>query len=206
MNKNAQINCISNILTKKWRLRNIDKLFIKTKIFQKDIITFINIFKIKVRVRNRVAREHVFIEIFYVFSKVSLNIIVKLLWMMKTNSHVDWTILTWCFEINFENITIQFFKIFFNLNRRSSPSGRSAVSRSASTQSTNQFNRSHIQFSSPLSFHLYYIIKMLSRNIQRARKMYRRDHWSSICRFMVIDVQIRSSFQYFEIHFARLLK
>ena len=61
MNEDAQINCISVVLTKKWRLRDIDKLFIKTKIFQKDVITFIDIYEAKIRVRNSVAREHVFI-------------------------------------------------------------------------------------------------------------------------------------------------
>ena len=35
---------------------------------------------------------------------------------MKTNSHVDWTTLTWRFKINFEKITIQFFKNFFDLD------------------------------------------------------------------------------------------
>ena len=36
--------------------------------------------------------------------------------MMKTNSHIDWTTLTWCFEINFEKITIQFFKNFLDFD------------------------------------------------------------------------------------------
>ena len=70
MNENTQINCINDVLTKKWRLRDVDKSFIKTKIFQKDVITFINIYKAKIRVRDDVAREHVFIQIFYAFSKV----------------------------------------------------------------------------------------------------------------------------------------
>ena len=35
---------------------------------------------------------------------------------MKTNFHVDWTTLTWRFEINFEKITIQFFENFFDLD------------------------------------------------------------------------------------------
>ena len=35
---------------------------------------------------------------------------------MKTNSYVDWTTLTWRFEINFEKITIQFFKDFLDLD------------------------------------------------------------------------------------------
>ena len=47
-------------------------------------------------------------------------------------------------------------------NRRSSLSSRSVVSRSISTQFINQLNRSHIQFSSPSSFHLCYIIKIFS--------------------------------------------
>ena len=116
MNGSAQINCISVVLTKKWRLRDVDKLFIKTKIFQKDVITFINIYEAKIRIRDGVAREHVFIQIFYAFSKVFQNVIVKLFWMMKTNSHVDWTTLTWRFEINFEKITIQFFENFLDLD------------------------------------------------------------------------------------------
>ena len=106
MNGSAQINCISDVLTKKWRLRDVDKSFIKTKIFQKDVITFINIYEAKIRVRDDAAREHVFIQIFYAFSKLFQNVIMKLFWMMKTNSHVDWTTLTWRFEINFEKITI----------------------------------------------------------------------------------------------------
>ena len=61
MNGGAQINCISDVLTRKWHLRDVDKLFIKTKIFQKDVIIFINIYEAKIRVRNDVAREHVFI-------------------------------------------------------------------------------------------------------------------------------------------------
>ena len=40
------------------------------------------------------------------------------------------------------------------------PSGRPAAPRSASTQSANQLNRPHIQFSPPPSFHLYYTTKM----------------------------------------------
>ena len=61
MNEDVQINCVSDTLTKKWRLRNVDKLFIKTKIFQKDMTIFINIYETKIRIRNDVAREHVFI-------------------------------------------------------------------------------------------------------------------------------------------------
>ena len=36
--------------------------------------------------------------------------------MIKINSHVDWTTLTWRFEINFEKITIQFFEDFVDLD------------------------------------------------------------------------------------------
>ena len=39
---------------------------------------FINIYKIKIRIRDDVAREHVSIQIFYTFSKIFQNIIVKL--------------------------------------------------------------------------------------------------------------------------------
>ena len=38
--------------------------------------------------------------------------------MMKTNFYVDWMTLTWCFEINFEKITIQFFENFLNLDNK----------------------------------------------------------------------------------------
>ena len=114
MNENAQINCISDVLTKKWCLQDVDKSSVKAKIFQKDVITFINIYEAKIRVRDGVAREHVFIQIFYAFPKVSQNVIVKLFWMMKTNSNVDWTTLTWRFEINFEKITIQFSEDFLD--------------------------------------------------------------------------------------------
>ena len=116
MNEDAQINCISDVLTKRWRLRDVDKSSVKTKAFQKDVTTFINIYEAKVRIRDGAAREHVFIQIFYAFSKVFQNVIMKLLWMMKANSHVDWTTLTWRFEINFEKITIQFFKNFLDLD------------------------------------------------------------------------------------------
>ena len=92
MNEGAQINCISDVLTKTWRLRNVDRSSVKTKVFQKDVITSVNIYKTKIRIRDGAAREHVFIQIFYAFSKVFQNIIVKLFWMMKTNSHVDWTV------------------------------------------------------------------------------------------------------------------
>ena len=116
MNESAQINYISVVLTKKWRLRDVDKSFIKTKVFQKDVTTFINIYEVKIRVRDGVAREHVFTQIFYAFSKVSQNVIMKLFWMMKINSHVDWTTLTWRFEINFEKITIQFSEDFLDFD------------------------------------------------------------------------------------------
>ena len=116
MNENAQINCINDVLTKKWCLRNVNKSSVKTKIFQKNVITFINIYEAKIRIRDDVAREHVFIQIFYAFSKIFQNVIVKLFWMMKINSHVDWTTLTWRFKINFEKITIQFFKNFFDFD------------------------------------------------------------------------------------------
>ena len=82
------------------------------------MITFINIYKAKIRVRDNVAREYVFTQIFYAFSKVFQNVIIKLFWMMKTNFHVDWTTLTWRFEINSEKITIQFFKNFFDLDNK----------------------------------------------------------------------------------------
>ena len=36
--------------------------------------------------------------------------------MMKTNSHIDWTTLTWRFEINSEKITIQFSEDFLGLD------------------------------------------------------------------------------------------
>ena len=118
MNRDAQINYINDVLTKKWRLRDVDKSFIKTKIFQKDVTTFINIYEAKIRVRDGVAREHVFIQIFYTFSKIFQNVIVKLFWMMKMNLHVDWTMLTWRFKINFKKITIQFSENFFDLDDR----------------------------------------------------------------------------------------
>ena len=35
---------------------------------------------------------------------------------MKSNSYVDWTTLTWRFEINFEKITIEFFENFFDFD------------------------------------------------------------------------------------------
>ena len=41
---------------------------------------------------------------------------MKLFWMIKTNSHVDWTTLTWRFKINVKKITIQFFKNFLNFD------------------------------------------------------------------------------------------
>ena len=105
-------------MTKKWRLRDVDKLFIKIKIFQKNVITFINIYKTKIRIRNDVAREHVFIQIFYIFSKVFQNVIVKLLWMMKVNFSVDWIILTWRFKINSAKIIIWFFKNSFDFDNK----------------------------------------------------------------------------------------
>ena len=67
MNESAQINCISDVLTKKWRLRDVNKLFVKAEVFQKDVTTSINIYEVKIRIRDGVAREHVFIQIFYVF-------------------------------------------------------------------------------------------------------------------------------------------
>ena len=97
-------------------MRDVNKSFIKTKVFQKDVITFMNIYEAKIRIRDDVAREHVFIQIFYVFSKIFQDIIMKLFWMMKTNSHVDWTTLTWRFEINSEKITIHFFKNFLDFD------------------------------------------------------------------------------------------
>ena len=116
MNEDAQINCINNVLTKKWRLWNIDKSFIKMKVFQKAVTTFINIYKIKIQIRDDVARKHVFIQIFYTFSKIFQNVIMKLFWIMKINSYVDWTTLTWHFKINFKKITIQFFQNFFDFD------------------------------------------------------------------------------------------
>ena len=80
------------------------------------MITFTNIYEAKIWIRDDIAREHVFIQIFYAFSKIFQKIIVKLFWMMKTNSHVDWTTLTWRFEINFEKIMIQFFKNFLDFD------------------------------------------------------------------------------------------
>ena len=82
------------------------------------MITSINIYETKIQVRDGVAREHVFTQIFYAFSKISQNVIVKLFWIMKTNFHVDWTTLTWRFKINFEKITIQFFKNFLDFDNK----------------------------------------------------------------------------------------
>ena len=39
---------------------------------------------------------------------------------MKTNSHVDWTTLTWRFKINFKKIMIQFCENFFDLDNEMS--------------------------------------------------------------------------------------
>ena len=95
-------------------MRNVNKSSVKAKIFQKKMIIFINIYKAKIRVRDNVACKHVFIQIFYAFSKEFQNVIIKLLWMMKTNFHVDWTTWIWRFEINSEKITIWFFKKIFD--------------------------------------------------------------------------------------------
>ena len=43
------------------------------------MIIFINIYEVKIQIRDDVARKHVFIQIFYAFSKVFQNVIVKLL-------------------------------------------------------------------------------------------------------------------------------
>ena len=37
---------------------------------------------------------------------------------MKTNFYINWTILTLCFKFNFEKITIQFFKDFFDFDNK----------------------------------------------------------------------------------------
>ena len=71
-------NLFNDVLTKKRHLQDVDKLFIKTQFFQKNVITFINIYEAKVQIRNDVGREHVFIQIFYTFSKVFQIVIVKL--------------------------------------------------------------------------------------------------------------------------------
>ena len=107
-------------MTKRWRLWNVDRSSVKAKVFQKNVITFINIYEVKIRIRDDVAREHIFIQIFYAFSKVFQNVIVKLFWMIKANSHVDWTTLTWRFKINSEKITIQSSEDFLDLDDRMS--------------------------------------------------------------------------------------
>ena len=60
-------------------MQNVNKSFIKTKIFHKDVITLINIYEAKIQIRDGVAREHVFIQIFYTFLKIFQNVIIKLL-------------------------------------------------------------------------------------------------------------------------------
>ena len=42
------------------------------------MITFINIYEVKIQICNNVAREHVFIQIFYTFSKIFQNILITL--------------------------------------------------------------------------------------------------------------------------------
>ena len=54
------------------------KIINKNENLLKKMTIFINIYKIKIRVRDDVAREHISIQIFYAFSKIFQNIIVEL--------------------------------------------------------------------------------------------------------------------------------
>ena len=49
----------------------------KAKIFQIDVTHFVNAYKIIIKFRDDANREHISTQIFYVFSKMFQNIIVK---------------------------------------------------------------------------------------------------------------------------------
>ena len=51
---------------------------VKTKVFQIDLTRLINAYKMMIKFVNDVDREHISTQVFYTFSKMSQNIIVKL--------------------------------------------------------------------------------------------------------------------------------
>ena len=67
---------------------------------------FINAYKITIRFRDDASREHISTQIFYAFSKMFQNIIMKFSWMMKVNFSVDWITFTWHFKIVHDKIII----------------------------------------------------------------------------------------------------
>ena len=67
---------------------------------------FVNAYKIIIRFRDDASREHISTQVFYAFSKMFQNIIVKFSWMMKVNFNVDWITFTWRFEIVCDKIII----------------------------------------------------------------------------------------------------
>ena len=97
-------------MTQTWRLKIVSRFIIKMKIFQIDVTHFINAYEITIKFRNDANREYISTQIFYAFSKIFQNIIVKFSWMMKINFNIDWITLTWRFEIIHDKIIINSFK------------------------------------------------------------------------------------------------
>ena len=99
LNDDVYINCMSESLTQTWWLKIMFRLAVKAKVFQIDLTRLINVYKATIKLINDADREHISTQIFYTFSKISQNIIVKLFWMMKINFSVDWITFIWRFEL-----------------------------------------------------------------------------------------------------------
>ena len=99
-------------MTKTLHLRNVDLSILKVEAFNKIKCRFIKIYIVKLKIRDNRKREHVLTQIFYSFFEMTHNIIVKLSWLRKINSSIDWVTLTWHYKIEFDRITLDSLKKF----------------------------------------------------------------------------------------------
>ena len=113
MNEIAQLNCIFERLTQTWRLKKLNELIVKVRIFNINIIRSIKTYVAKMKIRDNEKKKHTSMQIFYAFSKIIHEIIVDLFWMMKINLFVNWHSFIWQFELDKNKIVVDFFEKFF---------------------------------------------------------------------------------------------
>ena len=68
---------MSESLTQTLRLKIVSRFVVKIKVFQIDVTHFVSAYKIMIKFRDDVNREHISTQVFYAFSKMSQNIIIK---------------------------------------------------------------------------------------------------------------------------------
>ena len=112
MNEIVDINCISKSLTKKWNLQDIDEILVKMNNFDVDNKFSINMYQMKMNVRDDKSNFFISMQKFYSFQNLMYFLIVNLSWMMKSNSHVHWLTMTWRYIVKKNRLKLNTFEDF----------------------------------------------------------------------------------------------